>query len=473
MKVPLTSGAYQARSLIASAQRCIDCFPEANPADSEFPTTHYPRPGKILLGTAPTNGWRGLYAASSGDLYGICGNAVYRILPGYNFSVLGEMSTSTGPVSMKDNSATLVIVDGSVNGYTVDLTSYAFTTINDPAFYGSNRVDIMDDFLLFNQPNTRQFYVSGALAVTFDPLDIAAKNGAPDKTVGVAVVNRTIFIFGQWTTEIWYNAGAAAFVFARYPGAFIEHGCACAASIATIDTSAYWLSRDEAGTTMVFRTNDMIALRISTHALENEMKGYATVNDAVGFCYQDDGHTFYQLNFPTAQKSWCFDLATQQWHERSFLEADGSRTQDRAICFAQWNGVQLVGDYASGALYQMTTEAFDDAGNPISCLRTFPHMGNDENRMFYDYFIAQMEVGTQPVNDSPDPVMQLRWSDTRGKSWGTPIMRSLGPRGKFDEIVRINCLGQDDGNGRIFEVSWSAGVQTALNGAYIGVSGGQ
>lgn len=473
MKVPLTSGAYQARSLIAAAQRCIDCFPEANPAESEFPTTHYPRPGKVRLATAPVAGWRGLYTASSGDLFGAVQNKIYRIMPDYSFVELGTLTTISGAVSMKDNSAELVIVDGSPNGYAVDLATHVLTRIDDDAFYGSDRVDVMDDFLLFNQPNTRQFYVSRAMDVTFDPLDIAAKNGAPDKTIGVAVVNRTIFVFGQWTSEIWYNSGDAAFVFARYPGAFIEHGCAASASIATIDTSAYWLSRSEKGATMVFRTSDMLALRISTHALETEMKGYAKVDDAEGFCYQDDGHTFYQLNFPTAQKSWCFDLATQQWHERTYLEKDGTRTRDRAGCFARWNGKQLVGDYATGDLYEMTTEADTDAGNDIVCVRTFPHIGNDENRAFYDYFVAEMEVGTAPVDYGTEPVARLRWSDTRGKSWGTTISHGMGNRGKFDEIIRFNRLGQDDGNGRIFELSWSARVQTALNGAYIGILGGQ
>ena len=375
MKLPLTTGAYQARSLIASAQRCVNCFPEANPADSEFPTTHYPRPGKIKVATAPVSGWRALYTASNGDLYGAVYNKFYRIVPDYTvtpavytFIEMANLATLSGSVSMQDNSAELVIVDGSTTGFVVELSSRVLTQIVDPAFYGSDRVDVLDDFLLFNQPGTRQFYVSGALAVTFDPLDIAAKNGAPDKTVGVAVVNRTIFVFGQWTTEVWYNSGDAAFVFARYPGAFIQHGCVSAASIATIDTSAYWLSSDKGGATMVLRTSDMLALRISTHALENEIKSYSRVDDAQGFCYQDDGHTFYQLNFPTAQKTWCFDLATQQWHERAWLEKDGTFTRDRAACFARWNGRQLVGDYATGDLYEMTTEADTDAHSLISAV---------------------------------------------------------------------------------------------------------
>ena len=44
-KVPLVGGAYQARSIIANAQRCVNLYPEENQSDAPFPTTHYQTPG--------------------------------------------------------------------------------------------------------------------------------------------------------------------------------------------------------------------------------------------------------------------------------------------------------------------------------------------------------------------------------------------------------------------------------------------
>lgn len=464
MKLPLLTGSYEARSIIASAQRCMNVFLEQNPADSEFPTTHYPTPGLIKRATAPLKGFRALYTATNGELYAVVSTTLYRIMSGFVFTALGTLDSLAGMVSMQDNTATLVVVDGTPNGYEVDLTTHKFTKIVDAAFYGSARVDIMDDFLIFNQPGTRQFYVSGALAVTFDPLDIAAKNGAPDITVATAVNGRTILIFGQRTTEVWYNAGAADFAFARYPGVFIQHGCASAASIASIDTSIYWLSADDKGTAMVFRTSQLTALRISTHAMEEALKKYPSIADAFGYCYQDAGHTFYMLTFPTAQKTWCFDLATNQWHERGFLMPDGSFIQHRSSCFARWNGMQLVGDFETGDLYEMTTEAFDDAGKPMLHIRSWPTLSNEKKRVFLDRFQVDMEVGEVAV-DQEEPQLWLRWSDTRGRTWGNPIARGLGKRGEFDKLVQFDRCGMS--RERVFEVSWSLNVKTALNGAYV------
>ncbi|MDR5802135.1 hypothetical protein [Caballeronia sp. LZ001] len=467
MKMPLLAGAYEARSIIASAQRCVNCYPEQNPSDSEFPTTHYPRSGLIKLSTAPEVGFRSIYLATDGALYAVVGETLYSIdKDDWSFATIGTLTTRSGPVSIVDNSITLVIVDGSSNGYVVDLTTKTFSVISDSAFYGSNRVDILDDFLIFNQPSTRQFYVSGALAVTFDPLDIASKNGAPDKTVGCAVSNRRIWVFGERTTEVWYNAGAADFAFQRDPGVFIPHGCVSAASIATSDTSIYWLSPQG----IVFRSSDMSALRISTHAMENEIRKYAEISDAWSYTYEENGHFFYVLTFPTADKTWTFDLATGQWHERMFLDQQGQEHRDRLACVIDIDGKRIGGDWETGDLYEVSPDAFDDAGAPMLCIRTFSALSNEKKNVFLTRFFADMQVGEIPVNEE-EPVARLRWSDTRGRTWGNAVSRGLGARGQFGELVQFNRLGRS--RERVFELAWSANVRTALNGAYVAAEGEQ
>jgi hypothetical protein len=107
-KIALSSGAYQARSVIASAQRCINLYLEANPQTSVFPFTHYPTPGLTLLGTSAATKWRGLYTATNGQLYGVCGNTVYSIGSTWVFTVLGTISSVNGPVSMVDNTTDII-----------------------------------------------------------------------------------------------------------------------------------------------------------------------------------------------------------------------------------------------------------------------------------------------------------------------------------------------------------------------------
>ena len=46
---------------------------------------------------------------------------------------------------------------------------------------------------------------------------------------------------------------------------------------------------------------------VSNHALEQALQSYSTISDAICFGYQDAGHQFYVMSFPTANKTWVFD----------------------------------------------------------------------------------------------------------------------------------------------------------------------
>ena len=167
MRLPLIQGAYTARSVIADAQRSVNLYAEANPKDSLVPLTHYGAPGLTLLGAPPTPGLgRGLYWANSGVLFATVGNNVYSVSPSWQFTLLGTIETTTGITSMADNGTTAILVDGSVNGYQINLADNTFSPVsaatNAPppssglvyAFYGADRVDIIDGFMVFNQPGT-------------------------------------------------------------------------------------------------------------------------------------------------------------------------------------------------------------------------------------------------------------------------------------------------------------------------------
>jgi hypothetical protein len=161
--LPLTGGFYVARSIIADAQRCVNLYPEKNPADSPQPYAMYPTPGLSILATAGTNGWRGLWLATDGMVYGVCGLTVYQITVGLTLKPLGQLQASvTTPVGICDNGSVLIIVDGSPQGYAIDLTKPArpFAQITDGNFLGATRVDYVDTFFLFNEPGTNSWYSS-------------------------------------------------------------------------------------------------------------------------------------------------------------------------------------------------------------------------------------------------------------------------------------------------------------------------
>lgn len=469
MKIPLTTGAYKARSLIAAAQRCVNLYAEKNPEGEEFPMTFYPTPGMVKKATFTGDyGWRCLYTSTDGRLFGVVGHTVVLVNADWTFRVLGTINSTLSRCYMLDNGNQIILVDGTSDGYTIGLVSLALTKINNDAFYGSSRIDLVDGYMLLNRPGTTQWYISLINETDFDALDFASKSGSADTLVAVASTRRNVFLFGQQTTEIWNNTGGSAFTFSRVSGAFIEFGCASADTIAQADGSLYWLSRSKEGQCMVLRSVNYDRERISTFAIENEFQTYSRVDDAYAYVHQMSGHYWYVITFPTANKTWVFDAATGEWHERAVLDADGSLNRSRAGCFSYWNGMHLIGDYETGAIYELRLDAYTDDGAPVRRIRSFPHLADDGSRVTYQQFQAAMEVGTGDFGDNPE--IRLRWSDTKGASWGTSISSSLGARGEYLKDCRFLRLGQ--ARSRVFELSWSADCPTALNGAYIQIQQG-
>ncbi|CAG4900791.1 hypothetical protein [Paraburkholderia saeva] len=468
MKFPLITGAYQAKSLVANAQRCVNLYAEKNTQDSPFPFTFYQTPGLTLLATAaPTtgSGWRGLYTASNGTLYGVCGSSVYAISSSWQLTNLGDIASSSGQVHMIDNGTDLVIVDGSENGWTVALADNTFSGITDSGFIGSPTVNFVDGFLVFNSVSMNEWYISLVNEVAFDPTDFASKTGFSDKLVGIGVTKRYVYLFGAQTTEVWFDAGDTPFPFERLPGVFMQYGCAAVNSIAQMDGDLYWLAQSQQGVAIVCRSQQFNASQISTFALDNEIATYTDLDQAIGFTYQIEGHFFYVLTFPQSDKTWQYDLSTQQWNELNWVDENGNLHRHRANCYASAYGSPIVGDWENGNLYLWDVNNFTDNGNPIPRIRSFMHSVDDNSdRMRYREFIANMEVGNGTGSYAPVPVY-LRWSDTRGKSWGNAISVSLGMEGEYLTSLQFQRLGM--ARDRVFELSWSAPTKTALLGAWV------
>src|SRR5215469_9110617 len=84
MRLPLIGGSYTTRSIIASAQRCINLYPELNPKGNYVPLTHYQRPGLNPLTRVGNGPIRGLYRASNGVGYVASGNQLFYFNSNFN-----------------------------------------------------------------------------------------------------------------------------------------------------------------------------------------------------------------------------------------------------------------------------------------------------------------------------------------------------------------------------------------------------
>lgn len=477
-RIPLISTAYAGKSIISSGQECVNLYGEIvakNDPQAPTPITYYQTPGTLLFSDpAVRTKVRGCYRTSIGTSYFCVGPNIYLLFADGTTVLIGIIADTPSQVYFKDNKLCVVLVDGT-NGYVIDMATNAFSKITDPNFYGSDFIELLDTFFVFNRPNTNQFYISvsnasyALLSTTgaFDPLDIAAKAGFNDPIVGIISVHRELWLIGNLTSEVWIGTGAADFYFQQVQGAYINHGSAAPYSIASQDTLVFFIQQDMQGNGLVLQGQGYDVTEISTPRIVEEFKSYVTLEDAIGFCFQIADHAFYALVFPVANKGWLYDLTSGQWSEWNWTDANGNLNRPRANCCMFAFGKILIGDWEKGYILELNidtyTDYFDGSAGPITRIRTFPHMVDDNAKIMYNSFDADIEPGT--IAGEENPQISLSWSDNKGRSYGNPVMQSMGKLGEFLQVASWNRLGM--ARDRIFKLQWSADLKTALNGAFV------
>ncbi len=472
MKTPILGSTYVARSVNAADARMVNLFPEVVPEGGKEPAFLQRCPGLLNLATIGSGPIRGLWTFSSDNstAFVVSGNELYKIDTSYTATFIGSIP-GTGPVSMADNGTQLFI---ACNGpsYIYNSSTGEFGQIVDPDFPGAVTVGYIDGYFVFNEPNSQRIWVTQLLdGTSIDPLDFASAEGSPDGVVGLIVDHREVWVYGTSTVEVWYDAGTPDFPLQRIQGAFNEIGCISAYTIAKMDNGLFWLGADARGQGIVYRANGYTGQRISTHAVEWQIQQYGNLTDALAYTYQQDGHSFYVLIFPSANTTWVYDVATGAWHERAGW-SNGSFTRHRSNCQMAFNNKIIVGDYENGNIYAFDLDTYADNGQIQKWLRSWralPTGQNNLKRTAQHAMQLDMQSGVGLVTgQGSNPEVMLRWSDDGGHTWSNYRTTSVGKIGEYYYRIWFRRLGMTMKlRDRVYELSMTDPVKTAIMGAEI------
>ena len=476
MKSPILGSTYVARSVNAADARMVNLFPEVVPEAGKEPAFLNRAPGLRLLNTIGSGPVRGLWAFSSdrGTAYVVSGTELYKIDNQWNSTKIGDV-TGTGPVSMADNGTQLFV---ACNGpsYIYNSSTEVFAPISDPDFKGAVTVGYLDGYFVYNEPNSQKVWVTQLLdGTSVDPLEFASAEGSPDGLVALIVDHREAWLFGTNSVEVWYDAGNTDFPLERIQGAFNEIGCAAPYSVAKLDNGVFWLGADARGQGIVYRTNGYTGQRISTHAVEWQIQQYSDISDALAYTYQQDGHSFYVLIFPTANTTWVYDAAAQAWHERAGW-VNSAFTRHRSNCQMSFNNEIVVGDYQNGKIYAFDLDVYADAGDIQKWLRTWralPTGQNNLKRTAQHSLQLDCESGTGlNSGQGSDPEVMLRWSDDGGHTWSNEHWSKIGKIGEYYRRVFWRRMGMTlKLRDRVYELSGTDPVKISIMGAELILSG--
>ena len=411
---------------------------------------------------------------------------------------------------------------GGFNNYTLSsntavsvTTMYAldFTVLpaSDGAFSGGTSLDIVDNYFVYSRPSSQQWGASDPLSPISQQLSFGSKDGSPDNLVALIVDHREVYLMGEASSEVWVDAGLFPFPFQRIPGTSTQHGIAAVNSVARVGDSFAYVSRNNRGQGQIMQMVGYVPQRISTHAVENTLVGQ-TIEDAISWTYQLEGHEVYVVSFPTLNLTWAYDVSTKLWHKWLYCTNQNVYERHRGNCSAVFQGMVLVGDYANGKIYELDKLNYTDDGQNIRRLRRAPHLVADFQRQFFDELQIQFEPGvgqtglslnTATFLSSPyiiaandtltilapqtiylgtqnninaqtptvNPQAMLRWSDDGGSTWSKEHWTTIGAIGRYQNRAIWRRLGT--ARDRVFEVVVTDPVKAVIVSANLKASGGE
>lgn len=480
-------GSYQLNAKSIDAQRTINLFPEVIQSGSGkggaqtylksvpgleqlFSMSEiYQRPIRLIH---PRQSG-GFFVVAESDLW-LCtfdGTTWTKTLVGGATNVF---STSSGPVraatSIVGEDEVVVFVDG-VNNYL-----YYYDTPTSTTFWGNfaafgypgvgyaTHVKYIDGYFVFNKAGANQFYVSDYASFTVDPLSFASAEGDIDNIEAIEVLNRNLILLNSRSTEIWYNSGNADFPFERTSGGFFEQGILAKYSVGKDDKRIAWLARSNIGQGEVYALSGMVPEKISDHALEQKIATYANPENATGYMYNQEGHTFYVLTFDEA--TWAFDFTTGKWCERAGFE-NGELTRERidCYCFIEEYNLHVCGDKSNSRVYKFSNSAHSINTEVLVRERIMPHVSARGNLITCYALKIEMEVGVglNGTVQGSDPKAMLSWSDDDGHTWCDEITESIGKIGEKKVRVIFRQLGTY--RSRIYKLRFSDPVPITLTSA--------
>lgn len=462
---------YRSKSRHIADDRCINFY--VDPVESgnpRSPLALQPMPGLETFATPTNNPFRGCLS-KDGRAFAVIGYIFYEVASD------GTL-TNRGVVEVNDNPATLsssgdagneIFITSGRNGYIFNLLTNVFT-----GPISGLDVDMgayLDGRFLALDAELSVLRISDLLdGTSWNPLRYRQRALAPDKWKAMVVANDVIWLMGSETYEVWWNSGASPFPFEPLQGNLFPVGIAAPFSLKSIAGSVFWVTSSEDGHGQVAQATQYSPSIASSISIDENIQSWSGMATAESMTFQFKGHNFYILTSRDDDHTWGYDLTTRMWIEP--LTWQSNRLE--AAHFTAWRplyhmmafGKHLVGDRATGVIYEMSDEHYYDAGGaPIRRVRRAPHLYS-QNKTRYRSLTIDVEPGMGSIADrNEEALMSLRYSDNGGMTFGNEHVSSLGRRGQYNQRVKFYNLGQS--NRRVFEIITTEPIR--ITGAELGI----
>lgn len=269
---------------------------------------------------------------SNGDICGFLGRSITI----NSFSSQGDVAIPcTETADMVQNLAgDKLMIKGTEAAYYYDTSSGALTQITDADYPAVTVPGIvyLDGTFYVMDPDGTIWASAEDDPSSWASTDFITAEFEPDAGVALSKYLAYVVAFGQWTTEMFWDAGnATGSPLSPVQNNVLMVGCASAASVAQVESTIIWMAQRK-GQGSTFQKGRFVAMlqgqtyvKISTPDVDRILD-----NDDLELVYSTvvsvSGHQFYLLSLNTSAVTLAYDFGTKLWHTWSRNTANSPLT---------------------------------------------------------------------------------------------------------------------------------------------------
>ena len=477
--IPLIGPAWDSRCKDISAQVTRGLYPEVN-AEGKTVVSLHAFPGLKEFAdcdeaggaiSAPGGAFRGS-DIMNGILYVVMGNDIFEVASDGTATHNGMANLGTPEkipgserVDMRNDGSDYVIAYGA--GMMFSPIGTKPRKITDADVTDPHTVDYLNGQFVFDDSDGSQFKTSqltSALSLTdfADSNDVAAAEAYPDDTLRIITHNQLSYFFGAESREAWWNSGVGDPPFDRVQGSVRREGIAGRWAVTSDNDTLFFL--DNKRIPRALRGFDSVPL--GNPALGKEFESYSTVEDAIALTYRLDYERFFELVFPSEDRTWVWHEPTNSWFELS----SGVNRQRHAVAGYEFvYGKHLFMHPTNSKIYELDFDTFTDAGETVRRVRRTANIHGGlyqapGKELIFDRVHFDFETGVGiATGQGSDPQVMIRFSDDAGRTWSAEQWHPMGVAGDYLRRVTLNQQGR--AYNRVYEVAYSEPTRFSLIGA--------
>jgi len=275
-----------------------------------------------------------------------------------------------------------------------------------------------------------------------------------DSDDGVAIAKHLNYAvaFGEWTTEIFYNAGSSpGSPLARIQSSIIRIGCSGAYTVAEGEGILMWVGKGRDGNPSVQLMSGLNPSRVSTKPIEKILEAEGSgISNAYAYFLKTQGHYFYVLTLPTtAQATLVYDIVDGQWCEWTSYDGATESYFD-GISAADVSDTLLIQHRTDGDLYAVSPTTYQDNSNDIKFKIVTREIDFDNNKTKFHHILEL--IGDRATTASQ---VSVRWTDDDYQNWSTARTVDMNKRATLFSLGRFQR--------RAFEMTHTANTSLRLS----------